>query len=170
MRSRYEVEDRKKVYKSRDKRLLRRGGLVENLVWCGGDHFDILRYECPAFDVFDELRLDFVSEHFADPRVLFDVRPFRDQKETLRILVVAAQHAVLHLRPRLVHGIAVRIVEFLKRADEFLLFSLDDAKIIDVQKVALRRERFLRHGVLLLCSIRRYADEFLKATAPVVCW
>src|SRR5262249_51173565 len=120
--------------------------------------------------IFDELRLDFVGENFADPRVLFDVRPFRDQKETLRILRVTAQHAVLHLRPGLVHGIAVRIIEFLKRADELLLFSLDHAKIINVQKVALRRERFLRHGVLLLSSIRRYADEFLKATALAARW
>src|SRR5215468_4687209 len=149
MRSRNEVEERKNVYKSRDKRLLRRSGFVENLVWRRRDHLDIFGNERPPFDIFDEFRLDLVGEQLADARVLFDVGPFRNQKETLWILSVAAQHAVLHLRPRLVHGVAVRIVELLERADEFLLLALGHAKIIDVQKVALRCEGFLRHDVLL---------------------
>src|SRR6516165_8855278 len=85
MRSRYEVEDRKNVYKSRDKRLLRRGGSVENLVWRRRDHLDIFGNERPPFDIFDE----------------------------------------------------------------FLLLAFGHAKIIDVQKVALRCEGFLRHDVLL---------------------
>ena len=38
------------------------------------------------------------AENLADAGVLFDVGPFGDQKETLRVLGVAAQHAVLHLR------------------------------------------------------------------------
>src|SRR5262249_14716471 len=115
MRSRYEVEDRKNVYKSRDKRLLRRSGFVENLVRRRRDHLDIFGNERPPFDIFDEFRLDLVGQHLADARVLFDVGPLRNQKETLWILGVAAQHAVFHLRPRLVHGVAVRI-----GADEFL--------------------------------------------------
>src|SRR5262249_23406808 len=114
MRSRYEVEERKNVYKSRDKRLLRRSGLVENLVWRRRDHLDIFGNERPPFDIFDEFRLDLVGQYLANARVLFDVGPFCDQKETLRILGVPAQHAVLYLRPRLVHGVAVRVVEFLK--------------------------------------------------------
>src|SRR5215470_1691134 len=99
MRSRYEVEDRKNVYKSRDKRLLRRGGLVENLIGRRRDYLDIFGNERPPFNIFDEFRLDFVGQYLADARVLFDVGPLRDQEETLRILGVAAQHAVLHLRP-----------------------------------------------------------------------
>src|SRR6516162_3154782 len=84
MRRRYEVEDRKNVYKSRDKRLLRRGGFVENLVWCRRDHLDIFGNERAPFDIFDEFRLDLVGQHLADTRVLFDVGPLRDQEETLR--------------------------------------------------------------------------------------
>src|SRR5262245_36373982 len=73
MRSRYEVEERKNVYKSRDKRLLRRSGFVQNLVWRRRDHLDIFGNERPPFDIFDEFRLDLVSQHLADARVLFDV-------------------------------------------------------------------------------------------------
>src|ERR1700730_11321137 len=98
MRSRYEVEDRKNVYKSRDKRLLRRGGFVEKLIGCRRDHLDIFWNERSAFDIFDEFRLDLVGQNLADARVLFDIGPLCDQKETLRILGVAAQDAVLHLR------------------------------------------------------------------------
>src|SRR5215475_11653872 len=47
MRSRYEVEDRKNVYKSRDKRLLRRSGFVQNLVRRRRDHLDIFGNERP---------------------------------------------------------------------------------------------------------------------------
>src|SRR3984893_9996682 len=98
MRRRYEVEDRKNVYKSRDKRLLRRGGFVENLIGRRRDHLDIFGNERSAFDIFDEFRLDLVGKYLADARVLFDVGPLCDQKETFRTLGVAAQHAVLHLR------------------------------------------------------------------------
>src|SRR5216683_534498 len=69
MRSRYEVEDRKNVYKSRDKRLLRRGGFVENLIGCRRDHLDIFGNERSAFDIFDEFRLDLVGQNLADARV-----------------------------------------------------------------------------------------------------
>src|SRR5262249_11763803 len=134
--SRYEVEEQKNVYKSR-KRLLR-SGFVENLIGRRRDHLDIFGNERSSFDIFDEFGLDLVGQYLADARVLFDVGPFRDQEEALRILRVPAQHAVLHLRPRLVHGVAVRVVEFLKRADEFLLLALALAKVVDVQKVALR--------------------------------
>src|SRR5215831_14893042 len=98
MRSRYEVEERKNVYKSRGKRLLRRSGFVENLVWRRRDHLDIFGNERPSIDIFDEFWLDLVGQNLADARVLFDVGPLRNQKETLRILGVAAQHAILNLR------------------------------------------------------------------------
>src|SRR5262245_31384937 len=148
MRSRYEVEDRKNVYKSRGKRSLR-GRLVENFVRSRQDHLDIFGNERSAFDIFYEFRLDFVGEDFANARVFFDVGPLSDEEEALRVLGVAAQHAVLHLRPRLVHGVAVGIVELLEQTDEFVLFALSDAKIVDMQKVSFRCERLLRHGVLL---------------------
>src|SRR5215471_2858333 len=137
-----------RTYTSRAARSLRRG-LVENFVRCRRDHLDIFGNERPAIDIFYELRLDLVREHLADARVLFDVGPLCDQEETLRILGVAAQHPILHLRPGLVHGIAVRIIELFEQADELFLLALGHTKIIDVQKIALCRERFLRHGVLL---------------------
>src|SRR5207249_8750934 len=90
-----------------DGSLLRGSGPIENLVWGRRDHFDVFRYERPTLNIFYELRLDFVGEHFSDARVLFDVGPLRDQEEPLGILGVATQDAVLHLRPRLVHRVAV---------------------------------------------------------------
>src|ERR1700683_4126514 len=119
--------------------------LLENFVGRRGNHLDILGNELVALDVFDEFRFDFVGEDFADAGVLFDVGPFGDQEEALRVFGVAAEHAVPNLRRRLVHGIAVRIVEGLEQADEFVLFALHHAEIVDVQVIALGGERLLRH-------------------------
>src|SRR4029453_695389 len=160
MRSRYEVEDRKNVYKSRGKRSLR-GRLVENFVRGRQDDLDIFGNERPAFDIFYEFRLDFVGEGFANARVVFDVGPLRDQEEALRVLGVPAQHTVLHLCPRPGHGVAVGIVELLEQTDEFVLFAFSDAKIVDVQKVAFRCEGLLRHGVLL--PVNRYDGPMMNS-------
>src|SRR5882672_531285 len=85
------------------------GCFVEDLVGRRRYHLDIFRDELPALDIFDEFRLDLVGEDLADARVLLDVRPFGDQEEALRVIGVAAQHAVLHLCLGLVHWIAVGV-------------------------------------------------------------
>ena len=77
--------------------------------------------------------------------MLDDVGPLGDQEEALRILGVAAEHAVLHLRRGLVHRVAVRIVELLEQPDEFVLAALLDDEVVDVKEVAFFRERFLGH-------------------------
>src|SRR5262245_16568007 len=82
---------------AREPRSLRR--LLQDLVGRRGDDLDIFRNELAALDKLDEFRLELVGENLSDARMLLDVRPFGDQEETLRVLGVATQHAVLHLRP-----------------------------------------------------------------------
>ena len=62
-----------------------------------------------------------VGQDLADARMFLDIGPFGDQEEARRVVGVAAQHPVLHLGGRLVHRVAVRIVELLEQPDEFLL-------------------------------------------------
>src|SRR5215470_10458254 len=64
------------------------------------------------------------------------------------VLDVAAEHAVLHLRRRLVHGILVGVVEGVEEPDELVAFSRLHAEIIDVEVVAVLGQGFERHGML----------------------
>ena len=50
----------------------------------------------PSMSLMNDGLISF-GQDAADARVFLDVRPFGDQEETLRILGVAAEHAVLHL-------------------------------------------------------------------------
>src|SRR5207253_90361 len=99
--------------------------------------FHIFGDELPAFDIFDEFRLDLVRKDLANACMLVDVGPLRDQEEALRILGIATENPILHLRFRLVHGIAIRVVELLERLDELFLMPPLHAEIIDMQVVAL---------------------------------
>jgi len=65
------------------------------------------------------------------------------------VFAFAAEHAILHLRLRLVHRIAVGIVERLERSDELFLAALLNAEVVDVEVIALLSERLLCHHVLL---------------------
>src|SRR5262245_59108624 len=71
--------------------------LLQDLVRRRRYDLDVLRNEFAALDVFDEFRLDLVRQNLADAGMLLDIGPLRNQKEPLRVLGVAAQHAVLHL-------------------------------------------------------------------------
>jgi len=109
--------------------------LVQDLVRRGRHYFHVFRHEPPALDQLDELGLDLVRQDHPNPRVLLDVRPLSNEKKPLRVLGIAAQHAVFHLGGRLVHRIAVRIVEFLEQPDEFFFPSRRYAEIVDVQEI-----------------------------------
>src|SRR5579883_2840926 len=58
---------------------------------------------------------------------------------------VAAEDAVLHLRRRFVHRILVGIVEGVEEADELVAHPGLHAEIIDMEEVALLRQRLERH-------------------------
>jgi ABC-type siderophore export system fused ATPase/permease subunit len=62
---------------------------------------------------------------------------------------VAAQHAVLHLRTRAVERVIVAVIELIEKLDEFIAAPGLHAEIINVEIVALSRQRNQRHVVLL---------------------
>src|SRR5436190_8792947 len=107
-------------------------GLLEDFLGRRGDHFHVFRHELSAHNVLDEFRFDVVGQNLADARVLLDVGPLGNQEETLGVLDVAAEHAVLHLRRRFVHRVAIGIIELLEQAYELVLMAGGDAEIVDV--------------------------------------
>src|SRR5215471_2537270 len=107
-------------------------GLFQDLLRRRGDYLHVFRDELSTFDVLDEGRFDLIGQNLADARVLLDVGPFGNQEEALRILDVATEHAVLHLGRRFVHRIAVRIVELVEQANEFVLVASGNAEIVYV--------------------------------------
>ncbi len=81
------------------------------------------------------------------------------RKNSLRVLGIAAQHAVLQLGGRLMHRVVGRIVELLEQPDEFVRLPLLHAEVVDMQEIPLRRQRLLRHRTLSLNRLTNFSAD-----------
>src|SRR6202030_1611703 len=98
-----------------------------------------------ALDQLNEFRPDLARDRLADAAMLVDVAPFADQIEMVGVGGVAAQYAVLHLRPRLVKRVVVTVIELVEQLDERVAPARLHPEVIDVEVVAFGRQRYECH-------------------------
>src|SRR4051794_1995319 len=94
--------------------------LIEDFLRRHRDDLRVFRHEMSVFDQLHEFGLDLARDEFANAAVLVDVTPFADQVEMVRVLAVAAEHAILHLRRRAVERVIIAVIELVEQLDEFI--------------------------------------------------
>ena len=71
--------------------------------------------------------------------------PFGNQVKVVGIFDITKHYPVLNLGIRLVHGVLVRVVEFLEFPEKLRTCPRLYPEVIDVKIVPPARKRFLRH-------------------------
>src|ERR1051325_10126383 len=137
-----EPGEQSKDARRRSRSLHRR--FVENLLWGHRHDLGVGWHKMAALDQLHEFRLDLARDEFSDLAVLVDVAPFADQIKMIGVVGVAAQHAVFCLRRRAVEWVVVAVIEFVEQLDEFVAPAGLHPEIVDMEVVALRRQRYQR--------------------------
>src|SRR5262249_29964909 len=119
--------------------------LVEHLLWRHRHDPGIGRDKVAALDQLYEFGPELARDEFPDAPVLVDVGPFADQVEMVGVGGVAAQHAVLDLRPGAAERGAIAVIERVEQLDELVAATGLHPEIVDVEIVAPRGQRDERH-------------------------